>query len=149
MQKPNSPANFDHGEPANGSTVTFDLGQHEITNLEEYNQASAGRGDPRRSEGPASDKPCPRMKEAKDASEGRDLIQEYTEAFASIEKAAGVPHSVGKDARGYGSVGYSTLKPKEKKAAVKRVSEKNPELGKKLQALIEDIDKAQTHWERL
>ena len=90
-----------------------------------------------------------RMKNAATADEGRSLISQYEEEFASIEREAGLAHSIGKGGSGLGSRGYSTLTAKQKKEIVKNVTAKNPAIGKKLQALIADIDAAETQWESL
>ena len=90
-----------------------------------------------------------RMKIAASADEGRKIISEYEEAFADIEKRAGLPHSVGKGGGGNYARGYSTLTAKEKKAIVKSVSAESKFLGERLKSLIRDIDGAGPHWEAL
>lgn len=157
---------------AKGFTITDQKG--ETTNGKEESTATAGTEIPDGAEpgrnaapdlkiagtkgkrGPTEVKPLPqsrsfteRMKNAETADEGRRLISEYQEAFASIEKAAGLQHTVGMGGSGFGSRAYSTLTAKEKKAIIKRVSAKNAELGKQLSDLINDIDESEPHWETL
>ncbi len=90
-----------------------------------------------------------RMKNAATADEGRKLISDYTEEFASIEREAGLKHTVGVGGSGFGLRGYSTLSPAEKKKIVAAVTKKNPVLGERLKALIRDIDASEPHWEAL
>jgi len=90
-----------------------------------------------------------KMKAAKDANEGRNIIQEYEEAFASIEKEADLPPTIGRGGSGCASRGYSTLSKSELKKAIKKVSTKSAELGEKLKALIDDITSAEEAWEKL
>lgn len=90
-----------------------------------------------------------KMKAAKTANEGRDIISEYEEAFASLEKEAGLSPTVGEGGSGCASRGFSTLTKTEIKKAIKRLSNKNAELGEKLKALIDDIKEAEEAWEVL
>ena len=72
---------------------------------------------PQEQEAPVADPTfTDRMKIASSADEGRKIIREYEEAFAAIEKRAGLPHSVGRGGSGCAGRGYSTLTAKEKKA---------------------------------
>jgi N12 class adenine-specific DNA methylase len=90
-----------------------------------------------------------RMKNAASADEGRKLISQYEEEFASIEREAGLEHSIGKGGGGLGSRGYSTLRPAEKIDILKRVTEKDKALGQKLKSLIADIDAAEPYLKNL
>ncbi|MFZ4436834.1 MAG: JAB domain-containing protein [Syntrophales bacterium] len=90
-----------------------------------------------------------RMKKAGTADEGRKLISQYEEEFASIERESGLAHSVGTGGSGFDGRGYSTLTPKEKKTIARNVTAKNSELGNKLQSLIKDIEAADPHWKAL
>lgn len=105
---------------------------------------------PQEQEAPVADPTfTDRMKIAASADEGRKIISEYEEAFADIEKRAGLPHSVGKGGGGNCARGYSTLTAKEKKAIVKRVTAASNFLGERLKSLIQDIDGARPYWEAL
>ena len=90
-----------------------------------------------------------RMKNAATADEGRSLISQYQEEFASIEREAGLAHSIGKGGSGLGSRGYGTLTPKQKTEIVKNVTAKNPAMGKRLEDLVSDIDESEPHWKSL
>jgi hypothetical protein len=89
------------------------------------------------------------MKSARTADEGRSIIKEYEEAFAEIEKSAGLPHSVGKGGSGYAGRGYSTLTKREKATILKTVSMCDSYLGQRLETLIADIDASEPHWRAL
>ncbi len=90
-----------------------------------------------------------KMKACSTANEARDIISAYTTAFHDIEVNSMLSPTIGRDGSGCAYRGFSTLTKTEVKKAVKRVSEKNPELGENLEALIIDIRESEPFWEKL
>lgn len=78
------------------------------------------------------------MSAAADADAGRGIIHEHEGVINALERSIGLNPSVGTRGSGYGSRGFSTTTPKERKLIVKRALAINSAIGVELQSLIAD-----------
>lgn len=90
-----------------------------------------------------------RMKQAKTADEGRDIIAEHEKAVHDFEVLCNLPPTVGDGGSGFMSCGFSTLRPADRARMIKRVREASPKSGDAFAALVKDGVDMGPYWKTL
>ncbi len=78
-----------------------------------------------------------RMRQAKEADDGRVIIGEHESAIQDLEESLAFEPTVGENASGFGYRGFSTVQPREWKAVLKRAHAKDVAAAKQLEELIQ------------